>query len=205
MPPTLILYTLILFSNPIPSNQTGEVSMPIASHSISLKNRYGNNFVNEVFKDNILLTMAYLDGKVKSKGEINWEEIRKPFHYEFSLKPGERFVFHDKTLDKYKDHIVKMTNTHFNYQEGFKSDGYLTGDGVCHLASLFYWTAKDAGLEAVSPTNHDFAVIPEVPKEFGVSIFYADPSQNLYILNTKNKPATFIFDYKNDTLTASVY
>lgn len=56
--------------------------------------------------------------------------------------------------------------------EGLISDGYLTGDCVCHLASLIYWAARDAGLTALAPTNHDFTTIPEVPKEYGVSIYF---------------------------------
>ena len=129
----------------------------MASHEMSLENRYENVYVNDVFKDNILLTLRYLEGSVAEVDKISWEEVNKPFKYEFSLKPGEEFAFHDTTLPEYTKNVVKTTNAHFNYQDGFKSDGYLFGDGVCHLASLIYWVAKDAGLEAVSPTNHNFA------------------------------------------------
>jgi vancomycin resistance protein YoaR len=101
-------------------------------------------------------------------------------------------------------------NAHFNYDDGFKSDGYLTGDGVCHLASIIYWAAKDAGLAALAPTNHNFATIPEVPKEYGVAIYYIPGShdtnakQNLYITNTFDKPVQFAFAYDGTSLTVKV-
>lgn len=182
----------------------------IASHKMSLENRYGNAYVNEVFKDNILLTLKYLEGSVTEANHISWEAVKKPFKYEFSLKPGEEFAFHNTTLPEYAGNIVKSTNAHFNYQDGFKSDGYLFGDGVCHLASLIYWVAKDAGLEAVSPTNHNFAKVPEVPKEYGVSISfrpnetYRSALQNLYITNNKETPVSFVFEYDGKDLKVSI-
>ncbi|KKT56971.1 MAG: hypothetical protein UW51_C0015G0008 [Candidatus Amesbacteria bacterium GW2011_GWA1_44_24] len=182
----------------------------VASHKMSLENRYGNAYVNEVFKDNILLTLRYLEGSVTEADKISWEAIEKPFKYEFSLKPEEQFVFHSTTLPEYAGNIVKSTNAHFNYQDGFKSDGYLFGDGVCHLASLIYWVAKDAGLEAISPTNHNFANVPEVPKEYGVSISfrpneaYRSARQNLYITNNKEMPVSFVFEYDGKDLKVSV-
>lgn len=207
-----LFYILVLLSNPVNSNVLGVDSMPatLASRSFSLNERYGNSFVNDVFKDNILLTLSYMEGEVKSAKDISWPEIEKPTHYEFTLNPGEEFAFHDQILPQYKGNIVKTTNAHFNYQDGYKSDGYLTGDGVCHFASLIYWAAKDAGLTAVAPRNHDFAVIPQVPREYGVSIYDlpSDPVssqyQNLYITNNKEKPVKFVFDYKDNILTVSV-
>jgi len=176
----------------------------LASHSFSLENRYGNKFVNDVFKDNILLTLNYMDGAVKDKSEIDWNNIEKPFHYEFILKPGEAFTFHDKGLPEYSKNVVKTTNAHFNWNEGFKSDGSLTGDGVCHLASLIYWTAKDAGLTTYVPSNHNFAVIPDVPKEDGVAIMSPDPLGNLYVTNSLDKPVAFVFNYDGTNLSISV-
>lgn len=208
-----LFYILVLLSNPTSSQVMGESFVPrtLASRTFSLNQRYGNAFVNDVFKDNILLTLRYMDGTVKTARDISWDEIEKPIHYEFTLKPNEEFAFHDKILPKYKGNIVKTTNAHFNYSDGYKSDGYLMGDGVCHFASLIYWAAKDAGLDAVALRNHDFAPIPQVPREYGVSI-YALPSdpvgsgyQNLYITNNKEKPVKFVFDYKdNNDLTVSV-
>ncbi|MEK7061038.1 MAG: VanW family protein [Patescibacteria group bacterium] len=187
---------------------TGDSYM--ASHEMSLENRYENVYVNDVFKDNILLTLRYLEGSVAEVDKISWEEVNKPFKYEFSLKPGEEFAFHDTTLPEYTKNVVKTTNAHFNYQDGFKSDGYLFGDGVCHLASLIYWVAKDAGLEAVSPTNHNFANVPEVPKEYGVSIsfrpneIYSSARQNLYITNNKEMSVSFVFEYDGENLKVAV-
>ncbi|MBI4066817.1 VanW family protein [Candidatus Gottesmanbacteria bacterium] len=161
-------------------------------------------------KNNILLNLAYLSDKVTSKKDLNWEEVIKPFQYEFKLDPGKTFSFHDDVLTKYKNSLVKTTNAHFNAGEGFKTDGYLFGDGVCHLASLINWVAKDAGLEVEAPTSHDFANIPDVPREYGVSI-YSNPysagsntRQNLYITNNKGKSITFKFAYQNNKVKVSV-
>lgn len=177
----------------------------IASHIMPMNDRYGNTFVNDVFKDNILLTLHYFNADVKSAKDIDWNKIESNMHYEFTLNPGEGFAFHDKIAKEFAQNIVKTGNAHFNFNDGFKSDGYLTGDGVCHLASIIYWVAKDAGLKAIAPTNHDFARIPDVPREYGVAI-YTNPfgaggeMQNLYITNTKDKPVTFMFDYDGTNL-----
>lgn len=182
----------------------------VASHEMSLDKRYGNAYVNDVFKDNILLTLRYLEGSVTEADKISWEAVEKPFKYEFSLRPGEKFAFHNTTLPQYAGNVVKTTNAHFNYQDGFKSDGYLFGDGVCHLASLIYWVAKDAGLEAVSPTNHNFADVPEVPRQYGVSISfrpnetYRSALQNLYITNNKEMPISFVFEYDGENLKVAI-
>lgn len=181
----------------------------MASHEMSLEDRYPVKSVSDVFKDNILLNLAYLRGVVSAK-EIKWDEIKKPFHYEFKLEPNKTFAFHDDILDQYKDKIAKTTSAHFNSQEGFKTDGYLFGDGVCHLASLIYWVAKDANLDVKAPTNHDFMAIPEISREYGVSI-YSNPQskgsnaqQNLYITNNKGKAITFKFEYNEDKLKVSI-
>lgn len=188
----------------------GSPDVVLATHSFSLENRYGNGFVNDVFRDNILLTLAYMGGSVKAKGDISWDKVVSPTRYEFILLPGQEFAFHDQILPEYKGNVVKTTNAHFNYQDGFKSDSYLTGDGVCHLASFIYWAAKDAGLTAVAPSNHNFANIPEVPKEYGVAIydlpgaFETSALQNLYITNNLDKPVKFEFNYDGKSLTIDV-
>ena len=180
----------------------------LATHEFSLETRYTNNFVNDVFKDNILLTLAYLRGGV-SKAPVNWTEVTKPFQYTLTLQPGEVFAFDDSVLDQFKGKKGYTTNAHFNSQEGFKSDGYLVGDGVCHLASLLYWVAKDAGLDSLAPTNHNFAEIQGVPREYGVAIFYQpneqgeSASQNLYVTNNKDKAISFVFKYDGKTLAIS--
>lgn len=182
----------------------------LSQKQMSLENRYADKWVSNVFKENILLNLAYLNGTVTSKKEVNWDELKKPFRFEFTLKSGQTFAYHDDILPEYKDKVVKTTNAHFNSTEGFKSDGYLFGDGVCHLASLIYWTAKDAKLDAKAPVNHNFAQIPEVPKEYGVSIYSnpelkgANARQNLYITNNKQKSIAFKFDYDGAKIKVSV-
>lgn len=175
----------------------------LATHQMSLEDRYGDKWVNNIFKDNILLNIAYLRGDVSDKSKINWDEVEKPFIFQFKLDPNQTFAFHDDVLDKYSGKVAKTTNAHFNFADGFKSDGYLFGDGVCHLASLLYWVAKDANLAAEAPTNHNFANIPQVPKEAGVSIYALNQEQNLYITNNRSKPIAFKFEYKDNNLKVS--
>jgi hypothetical protein len=219
---TLILYMMLSVSNPtavvedvsLPENPPSQVQLTpaslLSSKTISLKDRNDVNFVNEVFKDNILLTLNYMNGDIKNKSDISWDSVNVPRTYFFNLQPGESFAFHDQILPEYNKNVVKTTNAHFNYQDGFKSDGYLAGDCVCHLASLMFWAAKDAGLEAYAPTDHDFAKINGVPKEFGVSIynlpgsFTTGAKQNLYIQNNQDKTVTFVFRYDGNTLTINV-
>jgi len=148
--------------------------------------------------------LAYMDGLVKSKPDISWDRVESPSRYKFTLDPGQEFAFHEKTLPDYTENVVQTTNAHFNWNEGFKYDGDLTGDGVCHLASLIYWTAKDAGLSAYAPSNHNFAKIPDVPKEYGVAIMSTSPLGNLYITDNLDKPITFIFNYDGSNLSVSI-
>lgn len=178
----------------------------LATRTISMENRYPDAWVNDVFKDNILYTVAYMEKGAKP----DMEEAKKPFTYAFTLKPEESFAFHDDVLADYKNRVVKTTNAHFNAQEGFRFSGALYGDGVCHLASLIYWVAKDAGIKAIAPTNHDFRTIPDVPREYGVSIYSmpgqlgTNSQQNLYITNTLEKPLTLRFEYDGKNLTLAI-
>ncbi len=194
-------------ASPIPALQKPEV---LSERQFSLSDRYDNSYVNGVFKDNILLNVAYLAGKITSPDQINWNNIEKPFEYKFTLEPGKTFAYHDDVLAKYDGKVTQTTNAHFNAQEGFKSDGYLVGDGVCHLASLIYWAAKDAGLDTEAPTNHNFAKINDVPKEYGVAIYDApgakdtNARENLYVTNNRQKPVKIKFAYAADNLKVSV-
>ena len=182
----------------------------LSSHQISLENRYENTFVNNVFKDNILLNLAYMRRIIDNPKKIDWDNIRKPFTYNLSINPGKTFAFHDDVLDKYKNTLETTTNAHFNFQEGFKSDGYLFGDGVCHLASFIYLAAKTAGLDTYAPTNHNFAVIPEINREYGVSIYSnpgsksANARQNLYVSNNTEAVIKLRFFYDGKNLKLSV-
>lgn len=188
-------------------------SLPIRQHvlserAFSLEDRYDNKAVNDVFKDNILLTLAYTRGAVHEKTTM--DEVRKPFAFDLTIPKGTVFAFHDDVDSKFSEKTIKTTNAHFNAQERFESDGYLYGDGVCHLASLIYWAAKDAGLSAIAPTNHDFMGIPEVPKEYGVSIMSvpgqhsSNSLQNLYITNNQQKDILFHFSYDGENLKVTV-
>lgn len=180
----------------------------LAVHELPLDDRYKNSYVNDVFKDNILLAVNYATDTKIVPSNIDWKKINSQFKKNIALEPGQTFAFHDDVLPEFAGKVNKTMNTHFNAEEGYKSDGYLFGDGVCHLASILYWVAKDAGLDTLAPTRHDFAPVPDVPKEFGVSI-YSNPTsknssnqiQNLYIKNNKDKTVTFEFEYNGKTLT----
>jgi len=50
----------------------------VVQREMSLDTRYGNKFVNDVFRDNILLNLAYLKGQVSSSKDINWDQITQP-------------------------------------------------------------------------------------------------------------------------------
>lgn len=207
-PALVLLAQLVMLQTQLQAEAASNVVL--ASKVYSMEARYDVPSVNQVFKDNILLAIKYMDGSVKSKADISWTEVGKPFRSTFNLDPGQAFAFHDQVLPEYKDSVVKTTNAHFNSTDGFLSDGWLVGDGVCHLASFMHMVALDAGLTSVSLARHDFAKINEVPREFGVSIKYmpgefANSSrQNLYIVNTLDKPVTFAFDYDGTNLRVSV-
>lgn len=183
----------------------------LARHEMSLTDRYPIPSVSKVFADNILLTLDYMSGMVKDSGQIDWNTVRKPATYEFTLQPGEVFAFHDDVLPEFAGKKIITTNAHFDASEGFEYDGDLYGDGVCHLASLMNWVARDAGLEVVAPTPHNFAVIPGIDAKYGTAIYYeagdtsANEAQNLYIKNTLDKPVQFVFTYENNNLTLSIY
>lgn len=212
---TLVVLLLILglicsvTSNNTSKNMSIKKSV-LAEREISLNKRQNDKFVNNVFKYNILLNLAYLRRKVTKYQEVKEDEVTKSFYYELKLKPQEVFAFHNNILPEYKDKVSFTTNAYFGFEQGFKSDGYLYGDGVCHLASLIYWAAKDAKLDAVAPTNHDFRDIPEIPREFGVSIYYMPGAdygsalQNLYIRNNRKNLISLNFHYEDDKLKVSV-
>ncbi len=166
----------------------------LSAHNMRLDNRYPNQQVNQVFKTNILLTLNFINDH-KDSNKV-----------EFMLGPGETFAFHDNVLSKYSGKVTKTTGAHFNYADGFLSDGYLMGDGVCHLASLINWVAQDAGLLVEAPVSHDFANIPDVPREYGTSIYFtpnggnSSQLQNLYVTNNKDYPVIFRFNNFQDNL-----
>lgn len=183
----------------------------VAKHHMSLETRYANPVINDVFKDNILLTLSYMSGRVQKASDINWDDVRAERTYEITLEPGQVFAFHDDILPEFRDRSIIHTNARFGAGQGFRSSGYLYGDGVCHLASLITWTARDAGLKVTTLVNHDFANIPEVPREHGTSIVTTGtPSlnaqrQNLYVENTFDVPVRMVFEYKDKNLSFAIY
>jgi hypothetical protein len=202
------------FTNVLPVAQTKHEASNmqlLGSEKMSLENRYAVKSVSDVFKDNILLTLGYMSGSVKNAEDVNWDSLHKPTSYEVTLQPGEVFAFHDSVLPQYAGKKVSTTNAHFDASQGFRTDGLYFGDGVCHFASLINWAARDAGLNVVAPTNHDFAVIPEVDRKYGTAIYYSpgdttvNEQQNLYVENTLGKPVKFVFAYDGTDLKVSVY
>lgn len=183
----------------------------VATRSMSLTNRaMPGSQMNEVMKENILLTIAYMRGIVPDRANVPWSEVTKPFTYTFELKSGETYAFQKDSLPEFKNSITKTIDVNFGAQDGYKHDGYLMGDGVCHLASLFYWAAKDAGLTAVAPTNHNFMPIPEIPREYGVAIYSmpdnpaGNAQQNLYVKNDNTEPVKFEISYNGEKLNVKV-
>lgn len=206
---TSIFIGLSLISNLLIATPSAQPAHILGSHEFSLEKRYPDKWVSDVFKDNILLNIAYMRGIVHGSN-IDWNEIEKPFHYEFKLEKDQVFAFHDDVLPQYQGKIAVSTHAHFNSYEGFKSDGWLIGDGVCHLASIINWAARDAGLDVLSPTRHDFAAINQIPKEYGVAIYdvpgqsYSNQAQNLYVRNNKDKEIAVVFDYNGENLKVSI-
>jgi len=193
------------------TQQATEKKELLAEKNMPMNDRYPIVSVSDVFKDNILLTLGYMSGKVHNASDVHWDALHKPTSYTFTLQPGEVFAFHDNVLPEFAGKKIITTNAHFNAAEGFLSDGLYYGDGVCHFASLLNWAARDAGLKVTAPTNHNFAKIADIAPEYGTAIYYAqgeastNEQQNLYIENTLNTPVEFVLKYENNTLTASVY
>lgn len=162
----------------------------LAEHFLDLNTRAESTAVNEIFKYNILLALEY-------------------YNFSFTLEPGEVFAFHENIAPEFADLPVKTGWTRYTTKEGYKTVLGLPGNGVCHLASLMNWTATDSGLEVVSRVNHNFAPIPEVPKEYGTSIKYLpqggnSQNQNLYIKNTLDFPVRFVFETDEGEVTLKI-
>ncbi len=181
----------------------------LSSRSMSLAYRYPDPWVSDVFRKNILLTLGYMRGMIRTSGSVNWEVVEQPFTWSITLSPEQMISYHSIVFDRYRD-ALPLTSANFSGAEGFLFDGILFGGGTCHLASLFSWAAKDAGLFVEAPTNHDFMAIPQIPKEQGVSV-YSNPNQrgrsvgqNLYITNDQTNPVTFVVTYDGEILTISV-
>lgn len=203
---TISMLTMSAFLNPF---KAGDLNVPeqtntLVSQDFNLENRYQIQSVNDIFVDNILLTLLYMDNEVENGQQIDWEAVRKPGQVDFMLLPGETFAFHDLIAQDYQDQNIVTTNAHFNASEGFKSDGFIVGDGVCHLASFINVVATQAGLKVNAPVRHDFAPIPDIDKSFGTSINSSDVNQNMYITNTLDHPVKFIFEHNQSILKIDI-
>lgn len=199
----------VLALSPLP---TGDV---LVEKSLNLDNRQPDPWVNEVFADNIVLTLRYLASQGdtlqgRPANERDFKKIRESFEISFTLQPGETFAFQGDVLPEFKDKVIKTTNGKFNYEQGFRSSGYLMGDGVCHLASFINQAAREAGFEVVAPVNHNFAHIEDIPREFGTSIYYMpgnhnlNAQQNLYVTNTLGGEVTFTFEVEQDKIDLKI-
>ncbi len=171
----------------------------LADYPMDLSKRYDSEFVNGVFRDNIILALRYLNGESIQK-QPDWEKMKQPFTVSFILRPGEVFAFHDNVLPEFKDRVVKTMGSHFVGEEGYRSDGFLYGDGVCHLASLINWAASEAELTVTAKVDHSFMPIFGVPKVYGTSINSNSQEQNLYIQNNFTEPVEFKFEMNNNNL-----
>ena len=172
----------------------------LASQQLDLTNRYDSQFVNQVFKDNIVLALVYLKGEKSEKEE---------FEVSFVLQPGEAFAFHENILTEFKDEVIKTTESKFIASEGYRSSGFIVGDGVCHLASLINWVATEAGLEVTAKVNHDFRPIPGIPRQYGTSIRYSQSghnsqNQNLYIKNNFSFSVEFKFTVRKEKVELTI-
>lgn len=194
----------------------------LAKEELDLTKRLPIKYGSEVFADNILLALHYLKGDIchpeLGSGSkmpkqvrhdvdcfnIDWDKIREPFTVEFTLRPGEVFAFHDNVLKDFQNPKVTM-HSKFFMEEGYLALGGLGGNGVCHLASLMNWVAKDAGLDVTAKVNHDFYPVPGVPKENGTAILSQSPEQNLYIKNNQNKSVEFIFKADSQKVALEIW
>ncbi len=195
--PVFITSAILAFnmaSTTLPATQT------LSDHEIRLDQRVeGGGFMSDTMADNILLNLAYLNHESIDPKNVDWSKVRANRTVSFKLQPNQTFAFQEDVLPEYEGKVALTTNAHFSFNEGFKFDGYLVGDGVCHLASLINWVAKDANLAVVALTNHDFMPIPGIDRQYGTAIYFqpgtkeSNARQNLYITNTLDHPVEFDF------------
>jgi len=190
---SLLLTPVNGFVSPV-AGQTAQIAerkVVLASELMDLGNRYPVVSVSEGFKNNILISLNYLTFQ---------DDV-------LELKPGEIFAFHKKgILPEFKESKIVSQESDFTTNDGYKVVAGLGGNGVCHLASLIYKTAAKAGLEAIAPTNHNFASISGIEKEFGVSISTRNSPerQNLYIKNNFDFPVEMKFGLNGEILKIEI-
>lgn len=77
------------------------------------------------------------------------------------------------------------------------------------------WVAKDASfysnnkIEVTAKVNHDFAPVPDIPREYGTSIYYSpdggnSQNQNLYIKNNSQQEVIFNFSIKDNKVDLKI-
>jgi vancomycin resistance protein YoaR len=124
--------------------------------------------------------------------------VREPFEFSLTLEPGELFAFHDELSPEFNGLKTKTGWTQFSVVEGYKVLDGLSGNGVCHLATLINWVSTEAGLAVTAKVNHDFYPVPGIDRKYGTSIVYLPGAettrrQNLYVVNTYDKTVTYNF------------
>ena len=88
------------------------------------------------------------------------------------------------------------------------TDGYMGTESVIWLPYSLGCTGRGTGINSLA--SHDFARIPEISREYGVSIKYMpgetanSARQNLYITNNQDVPVTFVFEYDGTNLKVKV-
>lgn len=179
-----------------------EESRVLAVQVLDLSERDEGQFINQVYKDNILLAFSFLTLQ-------EWNSSYTSGKTGFILQPGEVFCFHENISGEFKGKEVKTMGTKFQAQEGYRSSGWVYGDGVCHLASLIHWTAVEAGLEITARVKHNFRPIPGIPEKYWTSIRYCSSgcnsqSQNLYVTNTHDFPVEFKFSIEGEKLELEI-
>lgn len=182
----------------------------VSEHSIDLENK-----MDRASADNILLALRYINGDTdvlehKNKPDF-WEKVRQENIFVVILQPGEVFAFHSEILPEFEGKIVIMpaVETSFSSRDGYKLSGNLVGNGVCFLASLINQTASDAGLTVTALVNHNFFPVPDVPREYGTSIFYQknagfSQKQNLYVENNQEDTVELVFRADENRITVSI-
>lgn len=195
--------TPVLPGDPLMPAQMVAVQEILSTQTLDLTKRSPYLLVNEGFSDNILLSLHYLNGEEFSANKVDWLKIREPFRVSFTLGSNQVFAFHDLVLPQYKDPVVTM-KSNFTMKEGYKFVAGLPGSGVCHLATLMNWVAREAGLEVLALANHDFAPVKGVERQYGTSIKSNSATQNLYLKNTKNYPVIFEFLGDSEKVVFSV-